>query len=197
MGRNDTKRIEVRATEDELEQAQEFVESLLDNPSINSEIASETEVIFEAVFSLILMQGFSSDTIIDISGEKKLGGLSLKIGFDGKRFNLADDGEGGTSPEMRILEGFAEKVSHSYHRGYNVIRIAVKSTPRAFLISCGGGLFVHGRRSSTRPARRIRVPCRDAVRKRLAHGRPACHHALNIEERLRRVHRLREKRRFT
>ena len=58
MGRNDTKRIEVRATEDELEQAQEFVESLLDNPSINSEIASETEVIFEAVFSLILMQGF-------------------------------------------------------------------------------------------------------------------------------------------
>ena len=142
MGRNDTKRIEVRATEDELEQAQEFVESLLDNPSINSEIASETEVIFEAVFSLILMQGFSSDTIIDISGEKKLGGLSLKIGFDGKRFNLADDGEGGTSPEMRILEGFAEKVSHSYHRGYNVIRIAVKSTPRAFLISCGGGFLI-------------------------------------------------------
>lgn len=99
----------------------------------------ETMLVFETLFSLIMMQGFDDNTEIDIVEEGRLGDISLKIAFDGKRFNPSYDGEGGMSPELKILEGYAEKVSHSYHHGYNVMRISVRATPRAFLISCGIG----------------------------------------------------------
>lgn len=135
------KGIQVRATDEGYGQAQVFMEDLLEHSSVSSQIASETMVVFEALFSLIRMQGFDESTTIDLSGENVLGDLSLKLGFEGKRFNPSYDGGDGASPEMLIVEGFAEKISHSYHHGYNVMRISVRSTPRAFLISCSVGFL--------------------------------------------------------
>ena len=97
--------------------------------------------VFEAVFSLILIQGYTDSTVIDVSSENRLGNISVKIGFEGKRFNPTYDGEDGMSPEMKILEGFADKISYSYHYGYNVIRISVRTTPRVFMASCGIGFL--------------------------------------------------------
>lgn len=135
------KTYQAHATVEEFDTAQAFVEDLLGRSPVSSQVALETMAVFEAVFSLILMQGYDSDTAIDISGESRLGDLSLKIGFEGKRFNPSDDGEGGSSPELRIVEGYSDKVSHSYSRGYNTVRISVRTTPRAYLVSCGIGFL--------------------------------------------------------
>ena len=139
MGRNENKSIQVHATVEGMGHALDFAEEMLGRSSVSSQIVSETMVIFEALLTLIIMQGFGSNTVIDVSKEGRLGDVSLKIGFEGKRFNPSYDGEGGASPELMILEGYAEKVSHSYHHGYNVMRISVRATPKALLISCGIG----------------------------------------------------------
>lgn len=131
--------IRVHATDKGLKRSLDYVEDLLQHSSVSRQIVMETMLVFETLFSLIMMQGFDGNTEIDIVEESRLGDISLKIGFNGKRFNPSYDGEGGMSPELRILEGYAEKVSHSYHHGYNVMRISVRATPRAFLISCGIG----------------------------------------------------------
>ena len=134
--------IRIYATRKECGQAQEFVGELLERTSVSKQIASETLLVFEAVLSLIRMQGFAEDTIIDISGDSKYGNFSLKIGFEGKRFDPSYDGEDGLSPELKIVDGFGEKVSYSYHHGYNVMRISVKVTPKAFIVSCGISILV-------------------------------------------------------
>ena len=141
MRETDRRGIQVHATEEGLGKALDFAEDMLHHSSVSSQIVSETMVVFEALFSLMLMQGYDSDTEIDISGESSLGDLSLKIGFEGKRFNPSYDGEGGASPELMIVEGYGEKLSHSHHHGYNVMRISVRVTPghsssRAASASC-------------------------------------------------------------
>ena len=133
--------LQIHADTKGVEQAQDFVESLLDNSQFSPQIATESMVVFEALLSLIRMQGFDSETVLKITGERQLGDYSIKIVFEGKRFNPADDNEGGTSPELRIVEGYGEKVSHSYHHGYNTVRIAVRTTPEAYLVSCGAGFL--------------------------------------------------------
>ena len=142
MRETDRRGIQVHATEEGLGKALDFADDMLRHSSVSSQIVSETMVVFEALFSLILMQGFGSETVIDVSGESRLGDLGLKIGFEGKRFNPSYDGEGGESPELMIVEGYAEKLSHSYHHGYNVMRIAVRTTPKALLISCSVGFLL-------------------------------------------------------
>ena len=126
----------------DFDQAQVFLEDLLGRSQVSPRIASETMVVFEALYGLFLMQGFDSDTMLDITGEHRLDDFSIKISFDGKRFNPSDDNESGSSPELRIVEGYGEKISHSYHHGYNTVRIAVRTTPEAFLVSCGIGFLL-------------------------------------------------------
>lgn len=139
MRKNIKKGIRVCATNEGLLQALDYVENLLQHSSVSSQIVTETMLVFETLFSLIIMQGYRSNTEIYISNENRLGDLSLKIGFEGKRFDPSYEGKGDTSPESMILEGYAEKVSHTYHHGYNVMRISVRTTPRAFLVSCAVG----------------------------------------------------------
>ena len=142
MKKNGKQELQIHVASEEFEQAQDFVEDLLERLSISSQIASETQVVFEAMLGLILMQGYDDDTVLTISGERRLGDFGIKIGFEGKRFNPSDDGEEGSSPELRIVEGYGEKVSHSYHHGYNTVRIAIRTTPEALLVSCGGGFLL-------------------------------------------------------
>lgn len=142
MRKDEKQELQIHAKSEEFEQAQDFVEELLGRLSISSQIALETQVVFEAMLGLILMQGFDRDTVLTITGERLLGDFSIKIGFDGKRFSPSEDGEDGSSPELKIVEGFGEKVSHSYHHGHNTVRISVRATPEALLVSCGGGFLL-------------------------------------------------------
>lgn len=142
MKNTERKGIQIHANDKGFAEALDYVENLLQHASVSSQIAADTMVVFEALFSLILMQGFDSNTPIDLSADNRLGDLSLKLGFEGKMFNPSYDGEGGASPELLIVEGYADKVSHSYHGRYNVLRISVRATPKAFIISCGAGYLL-------------------------------------------------------
>ena len=57
--------------------ALDFAEEMLGRSSVSSQIVSETMVIFEALLTLIIMQGFGSNTVIDVSKEGRLGDVSL------------------------------------------------------------------------------------------------------------------------
>ena len=140
--RKDTRTgIEVPADIEGFDTAQAFVEDLLNSASVSQEIAHETTLVFETVFDAVLMQGFDRSTPIRISAENRLGGMYLKIGYEGKRFSPPEE-DGETSFELMLLEGYADKVSHSYRLGYNIILISVRKSPRGYFLSCGAGILL-------------------------------------------------------
>ena len=140
MSNDARKQLEVPADIDQFDAAEAFVDDLLKNAKVNQEIARETMVVFEAVFSVVLAQGLDSSTTLAISAEDSLGSLNLKIGYEGKRFKMPEDDD--MLPELRLMEGFADKITFSYHTGYNIIRISVSKTPQAYFISCGIGIVL-------------------------------------------------------
>ena len=133
--------IEVPANIEEFDTAQAFVEELLERASASREIVHETMLVFETVFSSVLMQEIDHDTIPNISAENRLGSIYLKISYEGKRFTPPEEDDG-IAPELRLLEGYADKVSYSYRSGYNTIRISMHKSPRGFLLLCGVGILV-------------------------------------------------------
>ena len=134
--------IEVPADIEEFDTAMAFVGELLERASVSQEIIHETMLVFETVFSSVLMQGIDRSTMLNISAEDRLGSIYLKIDYEGKRFNPPDEDDDGIAPELRLLEGYADKVSYSYRAGYNTIRISMRKSPRGFLLLCGVGILV-------------------------------------------------------
>jgi len=141
MGKDMWTGIEVHADIDGFDAAQAFIENLLERTSVSRQIAHETTLVFETVFDALLMQEVDSSTPINISAENRLGGIYLKIAYEGKRFSPPEE-DGGMSPELMLLEGYADKVSHSYRLGYNIIRISVHKSPRGYFLSCGAGILL-------------------------------------------------------
>lgn len=133
--------IEVPADIEGFDAAQAFVVDLLERASVSREIAHETTLVFETVFDAVLMQEVDHNTRLRISAENRLGGIYLKISYEGKRFSPPEE-DGGLSPERLLLEGYADKVSHSYHSGYNTIRISVRKSPRGYFLTCGAGVLL-------------------------------------------------------
>ena len=139
MGEKAQRQIEVPADIDGFDVAEPFVEDLLASARVHGEIAQETLLLFETLFGAIVAQGLDPAPTISVSVENSLGSLSLKMGYEGKRFELPEDDE--MMPELRLMEGYADKISYSYHTGYNIIRISVQKTPDAYFISCGIGIL--------------------------------------------------------
>ena len=142
MRKDMRKGIKVPAGIEGFDEAQAFIKNLLDNTSVSPQIASEKAVVFEAVFNAVLMQAISPGTTLDISAEDRLGSICLKIGYEGKRFAFSEEDDDGLSLEFRILEGYADKISHSYRFGYNVIRLYMRKSPRGHYLSCGAGILL-------------------------------------------------------
>ena len=142
MRKHAQKSIQIPADIEEFDQAQEFVEELLERTSVSREIAHATSLVFEAVFGSVLMQGIDRNTMLTISAEDRLGGIYLKIGYEGKRFTPPEEDDDGVSPELRLLEGYADKVSYSYRSGYNTIRISVYKSQRGYYLVCGAGILL-------------------------------------------------------
>ena len=139
MARDAQKQLEVPADIDGFDAAEAFVEDLLSGAHVHGEIAKETLLLFETFFEAVSAQKLDPTPTISVSVENSLGSLSLKMGYEGKRFELPEDDE--VMPELRLMEGFADKISYSYHSGYNIIRISVQKTPHAYFISCGIGIL--------------------------------------------------------
>ena len=127
--------MELRIREEDIEPAQSFVEDLLDRKGISREVTNEILLIFEALFQKLLDSGLGEDAELYISWAKKIGGVSVRVEFEGEPFDLYDGP--GDSVEDKILRGCGDKLACSYRAGYNVINIQVSSNYRKRVFACG------------------------------------------------------------
>ena len=134
--------IKVRANHEGFKQGQEFVEKLLRKKRITEEIVLETLLVFETLFSTILEQGFSDDTLITIWNAGTFGDIKIRLGFEGKMYVPSVASAEEDSPEMRILRGFEDKIDTSYHSGYNNISISVKRSFSRTMLFCAVGVIL-------------------------------------------------------
>lgn len=131
--------IVISASYADYEKSCAFIEELLKRNRITGEIYSQTMLIFEALFYNLIIQESDNNTVIRLMGEKSLGDLRIKIGFEGKTFDPLSSGEREDSPENRILRAYADKIDYSYHSGRNYIRITIKrSHLRNVLLNLAG-----------------------------------------------------------
>lgn len=126
--------MQFKAQDEDFEAAFSFVEELLAREDINDKIASEALLVFEALFQKLLDSGLDENTTLDISGTRRLGDLGLRIGFEGKTFDLYADGE--DSVENKILRAHDDKLDCSYRAGYNVISISISRSHQKSLLAC-------------------------------------------------------------
>lgn len=126
--------MQFKVRDEDFEAAHSFVEGLLNRTDVNDEVANETLTVFEALFQKLLDLGLADDTDLDISWAKKLGGFCVRVGFEGRPFELYADGE--DSIEAKIIRGYDDKLDCSYRAGYNVISISVSRNYRRRLFAC-------------------------------------------------------------
>ena len=123
-----------RAWKEDFEAAHSFVAGMLDRRDVNEQVARETLIVFEALFQKLLDSDLPEDTQLDVSWVKKLGGFSVRIGFEGSHFDLHADGA--RSIEGRIIRSYDDKLDCSYRAGYNLISISVSRSYRRRLFAC-------------------------------------------------------------
>ena len=138
--KKDINTMKFRVREEDLGTAHSFVEELLNRGDVNEQVANETLIVFEALFQKILDLGLAKDTELDVSWVKRLGGFSVRMGFEGSPFDLYADGE--DSIESKIIRGYDDKLDCSYRAGYNVINISVSRNYRKRLFACAIGALL-------------------------------------------------------
>lgn len=127
-----TKTIEIAAAAENLETAKAFIGKRLKRNNISKEIRSETLMVFEAIFTNLLRQGFDQNTLLTIKTRNNFGEIDITLGFEGKPFVAYSDENGILTEEDRILMEYEDKYDYSYQHGYNTIHITVK---RSFQIT--------------------------------------------------------------
>ena len=134
MAKKNVISMQFRAREEDYEPAYSFVESLLERTDINKEVASETRLVFEALFQRLLDSDLGEDTVLEISGVKRIGDLGIRVAFEGKLFDPYADGE--DCIEGKLLRAHDDKLDCSYREGYNVVTISVRRSFRKSLFAC-------------------------------------------------------------
>lgn len=89
--------------------------------------------LFDALYHEVVSQIDDSETYIEISNVNSLGRSDIKLVYQGKRF-LPPERDVTKDPYARVIETYAEKLSYSYRGGYNVIRISLGKSTRAYLL---------------------------------------------------------------
>ncbi len=126
--------IKLKVQEEDFGAAYSFVAGQLNRRDISQEVANEICLVFEALFQKILDLNLDKDTELEITRAKRLGGLSIRISFEGKLFDLYSDSE--ASIEEKLLRAYEDKLDCSYHAGYNIIDISVSRNYRRRLFAC-------------------------------------------------------------
>lgn len=124
----------MRACVDDFDIAESYIDDLFNLGDVSTEAASQTMLVFEALFNELIEQGYDPETLVTIAGKRELGNLAIKLTFEGKPFTppIIDE----DSPEKLIIEAFEDKLDYSYSLGYNTIRITVKrSYLRLYLLN--------------------------------------------------------------
>ena len=88
--RNNLEAIEIKDLTEEYEKVVDYVRHLLDENKITESISSETLLVLEALCHKINGQK-DSRTKVTIRGRKKLGSVSIRIGYEGGVFNPAEN----------------------------------------------------------------------------------------------------------
>ena len=125
--------IKIDADEKNLPQARAFVEGVLNRRHVNANIASEANLLFEAVFYEIIAQVGDRGAELKIGSARKLGRTDIKITYSGKRFPL-HEGDASSNPHAKTIEALSDKVSCSYQGGYNVIRVSVNHSAGTLIL---------------------------------------------------------------
>jgi len=134
MAKNNDKMMRFQAREEDFEAAYSFVEELVTRKDINSEVASEALLVFEALFQNLIDSGMDEDAILEISGKSRLGNLRIIIGHEGPMIAQPDGSE--DSIEDQILRAHEDKLDFSYREGYNAISISVSRSYRRSTFAC-------------------------------------------------------------
>ena len=132
--------ITIPAMEESFEEAQLFIRQCLDAETAGDEIASETMLVFEALFHNLFEQEIDRKSTLKISFQKHLGNLMVLIGYEGKMLDLFVEEGDSVSPENQILHTYEDRLCHRYHGGFNSFQISVKRKHFFSLMSCAAGL---------------------------------------------------------
>lgn len=134
--------LQIPLTSDSFVTADQMIEQWLKRMHIRDEIILETKLLFETLFDNLLAQGFDEKTILTIKLQNVFGETCIKLGFEGKSYVPDDRNTDDSSPELKILLAYNDKVDFSYRLGYNSIRIVVKRNYRRSLMYCAVGALL-------------------------------------------------------
>ncbi|MBQ7534220.1 MAG: dicarboxylate/amino acid:cation symporter [Stomatobaculum sp.] len=118
------------------------VEKLLARSKVADTMQSETMLIFEALCMNIFEQRKKNDPPVRVQGSNKGGYVSIRISFNGKRYDPEGGSAAGFSLESKILKAYAEKIDYSYRAGYNKIVITVRNSYFRSLLPCAVGVLL-------------------------------------------------------
>lgn len=142
MAGAETNTIEVHARAEDFGTAKEFVAKVLSGARISEETVGDIEIIFDALFNSILAQGFGSETILEITEQKKFGAVYVVVEFEGDRFSPQHGDDDADSPEENLLEAFGDKIDYGYQLGCNSITITVKRKTGIWALTNVGSMLL-------------------------------------------------------
>lgn len=128
-------RFEIRAQADDFPKAQSFIEDVFKKQSVNKTMASETMLLFEAVFNKISSLDGFQNSILVLKSENKYGVVDIDIAFEGKRLSfemMIEDHD----KDSQTIETYSDKISTSYRLGTNIVKLSVRKSHNSFTTPC-------------------------------------------------------------
>ena len=110
----------------DFEAFREYIESSLKKENVSRRKIDEAMLVFEAIYDDLMAQGLSADSDLSINIRKSLGETIIRLGYEGELIEPRCEVEDDDAPEQLVLKAYADKISHSYHSGYNNFTITVK-----------------------------------------------------------------------
>ena len=132
-----THSIEIPLDIESYETADAFIKQWMTQKRISDRSATETTLLFEALFQDMIEQGYGQDTILTIKAQKTFGEYDITLGFEGESYVPSMKKEKKSiSPELRIVQAYSDKVGYRYRSGYNRVSIVVKRNHNSSLMYC-------------------------------------------------------------
>lgn len=134
------KREELKTKLGNIEEIQEFANSVLEKNDSSRRNRFETMLVIEAVYNDMIDQGVDPETEVEIFASQSFGEIKLILGHDGKLFTPNPDGE--ASVNNLVMKGYGDKIDYRYHSGRNTISITIKRKYIKSFTMCFLGLLL-------------------------------------------------------
>lgn len=106
--------------------ASAYVGRLLEENRVSKAMISETLLVFEALCYKIFEQRNNADSVVTVSGFRRMGDSAIELSFEGGMYDPEPEDPAKLTPEERILRAYADKIDYSYISGRNRISITMK-----------------------------------------------------------------------